>query len=374
MKIGIMAFGCDHGRSGFGSYLTSFISNLPRQPGLSFEVFGPELDRYTYTNDNPSVTYFGVNIPDSKSSERLWVTTSCGSLCKKRRYDGVIFPLGIRLLPLKFDVPSVVVVQDVLSDLIRFSKDKYYKISSLLLKKAGGIIAATDFIKKDMVDNLKIDGDSVSVVYSGLDRNRFYPRPKNNESTILIQPFSIRRPYIIYASRIEHPRKHHVELIRGFEIFKERTGLPHRLVLAGSDGENAEMVHRSVIKSAVSQDIFLTGFFPPQNLPELYAGADACIFPSSCEGVGLPVLETMACGIPVACSNAGSLPEITGKNALLFNSENPEEIASAIEQLVRNSSLREELISNAVQWAGRFSWEENVNKTVGILRNLVEKS
>ena len=269
---------------------------------------------------------------------------------------------------------SVVIVQDVLSDLINFSKDRYYKISSLLLKKAGGIIAATDFIKNDMIDNLKIDGNSVSVVYSGLDRSRFYPRPKNNESTILIQPFSIRRPYIIYASRIEHPRKHHVELIRGFEIFKERTGLPHRLVLAGSDGENAEMVHRSVIKSSVSQDIFLTGFFPPQNLPELYAGADACIFPSSCEGVGLPVLETMACGIPVACSNAGSLPEITGENALLFNSENPEEIASAIEQLVRNSYLREDLISNAVQWARQFSWEENVNKTIGILRNLIEKN
>ena len=102
----------------------------------------------------------------------------------------------------------------------------------------------------------------------------------NDEDRVLIQPFAIQRPYIIYASRITHEQKCHVELIKAFALFKKQTGSPHRLVIAGSDGNNSEAVHNAVIQSGFSSDILLTGYFPHESLPQLYSSADLCVFPS----------------------------------------------------------------------------------------------
>jgi len=373
LKIGINTFGCDHGRSGIGSYVLSLVRNLP-DSGDSIELFGPELDRYTYSSGLDSVSYMGVPVADSLLSERLWHFTGFNSFVRKQKYEAVLFPAGVKLLPLKFEVPSVVVVQDILSSVYKNSDEG--PVASLLkmqLKKAHRIIAASRFIRDDLV-NLHIPESRITVIHNGIDTSLFHARPLTSNEAVLIHPFSIRRPYIIYASRVAYPSKCHVELIQAFTLFKKKTGLPHRLVLAGADGVNAEVVHREVIKSPYSSDILLTGYFPHQNLPELYSAADACIFPSAAEGVGIPVLEAMACGIPVACARSGALPEIAGDCALYFDQNNPEEISSAIERLVRmpsgeNESARNDLVSRAAEWVSSFNWKKSTEETMACLQS-----
>ena len=105
-------------------------------------------------------------------------------------------------------------------------------------------------------------------------------------------------------------------------MFKEKTGLPHRLVLAGEEGAYAEEVQKAAFDSSAATEIFMTGYFPREGFPELYRNSEMCVFPSVNEGVGLPVLEAMATGIPVACAKAGALPEIAGNNVLFFVSDN----------------------------------------------------
>ncbi len=381
MKIGIDTFGCDHGKSGIGSYILSLVRNLP-ETGLSpesvIDLFGPELDRYTYSSGVDSVTYTGVSVTDSLLAERLWHLTGFSSFLKKQKYDAVLFPAGVKLLPLKFDTPAVVVVQDFLSDTYKNSDDDLFTgLLKRQLKKVHRIIAASRFIRDDLV-NLHISESRITVIHNGIDTNLFYPRPVTNNEAVLIQPFSIRRPYIIYASRVAYPSKCHVELIRAFTIFKQRTNSPHRLVLAGADGVNAEVVHREVIKSPFSSDILLTGYFPHQNLPELYSASDACIFPSATEGVGIPVLEAMACGIPVACARAGALPEMAGDCALYFDQANPEEIADAMGRLVRtpsgeNEILRNDLIARGIEWVAGFNWKNSVRETLECIRSVINK-
>lgn len=374
MKIGIDTFGCDHGRSGIGSYILSLVRNLPKS-GVPVDLFGPELDRYTYTSGQEGVTYTGVSVSDSLLAERFWHVVSLSGFARRQKYTSMLFPSGVKLLPLKFAVPSVVVIQDILSDVYRNSDDGI--VNSFLksqLKRVTRIIAASSFIRDDLV-KMKIPESHITVIPNGIDTKLFYPRTTANNEAVLIHPFSIRRPYIIYASRVTYPLKHHVELIQGFEIFKKKTGAPHRLVLAGADGLNAEMVHREVLKSSVSSDILLTGYFPHQNLPELYSAADACIFPSSTEGVGLPVLEAMACGIPVACAAAGALPEMAGDCALYFDHNSPEEIAGAIGKLIRdpvgaNDSLRKELVTLGFEWIKRFSWKKSAQETLDCIASI----
>jgi glycosyltransferase involved in cell wall biosynthesis len=374
LKIGIDTFGCEHGRSGIGSYILSLVRNLPESENL-IDLFGPELDRYTYSSGVDAISYTGVSVADSLLAERFWHLAAFNSFARKQKYDAVLFPSGAKLLPLKFEVPSVVVVQDILSDVYKNSDDM--AITGLLkmqLRKAQRIIASSRFVRDDLM-NLHIPESRITVVHNGIDTSLFYPHPTVNNEAVLIHPFSIRRPYIIYASRVAYPSKCHVELVKAFAIFKKKTGAPHRLVLAGADGVNAEIVHREIIKSPVSSDILLTGYFPHQNLPELYSAADACIFPSAVEGVGLPVLEAMACGIPVACARAGALPEMAGDNVLYFDQNSPEEIAGAIERLVRtpageNEALRNDLVNRSLEWVKGFDWKKSAQETIACMGGL----
>ena len=376
MKIGINTFGCDHGRSGIGSYVLSLVHNLPAE-GPSVELFGPELDRYTYTSGVEEVSFTGVSVADSLLAERTWHLAGFSSFARRQKYNAVLFPAGVKLLPFKFEVPSVVVVQDILSNTYSNSDDGIFiRLLKMQLKKADRIIASSRFIRDDLL-NLRIPESRIQVIHNGIDTNLFYPRPLSSTEAVLIHPFSIRRPYIIYASRVAYPSKCHVELVRAFNIFKKKTGAPHRLVLAGADGINAEVVHREVIRSPFSSDILLTGYFPHQNLPELYSAADACVFPSAAEGVGIPVLEAMACGIPVACARAGALPEMAGDCALYFDQNNPEEIASSIERIIRtpsgeNESLRNDLISRGLEWASGFSWKSSASDVLACLSSVMK--
>ena len=104
-------------------------------------------------------------------------------------------------------------------------------------------------------------------------------------------------------------------------------------------------------------------------MPELYSCADACIFPSVVEGVGLPIIEAMATGIPVACAKAGALQEFAKDGALFFNPNNIEEFSEAIERILTDEKLRESLVEFGYNWTKHFSWEKTLQKTADLLKN-----
>ena len=368
VKIGINAFGCDHGRSGFGAYLKSFVKSIDDPGRATIEVFGPEIDRYTYASD--VVQYAGVQVADSASAEKRWHALSFAAFAKKRGYDAVLFPAGAAFLPVASDVPAVVVIQSVFAEKKGDGAPLMSMLTRQQLKRTARIIATSNFVRDNLV-SLSIPETLISVVYNGIDFDLFCPRDVGDSGSVLIHPFSIRRPYIIYASRISYPAKCHVQLIQGFSSFKEKTNAPHRLVLAGADGPGADEVHKAVFASPYSSDILLTGHFPQESLPELYSAADACVFPSKTEGVGFPVLEAFACGIPVACANCGALPEIAQDAAVFFNPDEPAEIAAAIERIVRlsscaNEDFRNELVKKAEERVAKYTWERCAIETLQI--------
>lgn len=375
MKVGIDTFGCDNGRSGLGAYLMSLVPAFPLDSGIQFELFGSEIDRYTYNGDK-SFNFTSVNIPDSLALERLWHAFKVNSFGKKRNYDAILYPAGSRILPVNFKIKGVAVINDIVSNLFEKTDDSWYrKHIRKGLSKVDCIIAASEYIRKDLEES-GISCPNIQVIHNGIDHSLFYPGSSivtTGNSAVDIKPFAIKKPYLIYASRIVDDRKKHVELIRAFTMFKEKTHLPHRLVLAGSEGEYGSIVHKEAGASSASSDIFITGYFPHDHFPELYHNADACIFPSVTEGVGLSVMESMACGLPVACSSSGALREIAGDNALYFNSDNIEEFAAAIERVVTDSELRTRLSDGGIACVKKFSWQQTAEKTVALLKTICEK-
>jgi glycosyltransferase involved in cell wall biosynthesis len=367
MKVGIDTFGCDHGRSGIGSYLHSFAANLPQLPDIEFELFGSEIDRYTY-NSVREIPFRAVAVPDSLGAERVWHYFKLGKFASQSGYDVILYPAIERVLPLSFRTPGIAVVNSIVSNTLRENRDWALRMQiSKGLSKAQTVIAASQYIRKDLV-RYGVKPEKIEVVHNGIDHRLFFPQMQIDAENVNIKPFAIKRPYFIYGSRLSGPDKKHVELIKAFTLFKERTHLPHRLVLAGAEGASSADVHKAAFQSSAASDIFLTGFFPHESFPQLYAGADACVFPSVNEGVGLPVLEAMATGIPVACSKEGALPEMGGQACMYFDSDNIEEVASVMEKLVTDSALREKMIKDGIEWTKRFDWSNTVSMTIDVMK------
>ena len=214
------------------------------------------------------------------------------------------------------------------------------------------------------------DEKKIFVVYNGIDHKMFFPSLDTDSEFVEIKPFAIKKPYFIYGSRLSGKEKKHIELIKAFNLFKKNTGYPHRLVLAGNDGDYSEEIKQAAYNSEYSSDIFITGYFPFESFAKLYTGSSACIFPSENEGVGLPILESMACGIPVLCSSKGALKEAGGDAPIYFDSNNIEEIAANMQLIVDNKEVYQNKVDAGLNRANKFNWKSTVDETFKLIEKL----
>ena len=367
MRFGVDTFGSDHGRSGVGTYLSSIMPHLLKAEDTEWMLYGSELDRYTFS-EGFEVEYNSIDLPQVVSAERIWHYFSEQKFIADKNCAAILYPAATRVAPLFSKVPGVFVVNDIAS--IQFSEqmDAVSKfIIKYCLKHADAIIVPSAYIRDDLVRQ-GVKKEKINIIYNGINHSEFYQRDMIDNDVVNIKPFAIKRPYIIYASSMRSSEKKHIELIHAFEAFKKRTNLPHKLVLSGSDGSATESIHQTIMHSEQASDILMTGYFPHEGLPELYAAADAFIFPSACDGVGLPVLEAMATGIPVTCASRCALPEMTGNNALFFDPDNIDEMSMCIEKVLTDTALREKLIASGLEWSKKFTWENTAAKTLELLK------
>jgi len=370
MKIGIDTFACDSGKSAIGAYLMNILKRIPPS-GEYFELFGWDYDRFVYSEAAPNMEFVSRCSVRGRVANFLWHMGKYPQFAQSRSWDACFFPAAHRRLPVKSPCRTVGVVHDMTPWWERKNHKQIKAFVRMLLPSAlrrlDRIIAVSSWVKQELMDITGIKENRIEVVPNGIDTQAFFPRPRGEESVVLIQPFSFRRPYVLYVSRLEHPLKNHVKLIEAFGIFKERTKYPHRLVLAGGDNRGADKVKAAAVASPYKNDIFLTGHFPTTSLPELYAGADIVVIPSMYEGFGMGVLEAMASGVPVACARAGSLPETAEHAALYFDPANAEDIADRMVTLTVNRDISRECRRLGLERAKDFSWDTCANRTLQII-------
>jgi len=163
--------------------------------------------------------------------------------------------------------------------------------------------------------------------------------------------------FVLFVGHLE-PRKNLARLVEAFSILKSKTKLPHKLVILGRESWGYEPVFEAVERHNECSDIVFTGYVDEDDLPLVYNLADALAFPSLYEGFGLPLLEAMACGVPVVTSKVSSLPEVAGKAAILVDPYNVEEIADGLAAVLEDEALRQALINKGLDRAKKFRWEE----------------
>jgi glycosyltransferase involved in cell wall biosynthesis len=372
MKIGIDTFACDGGKSGVGTYLTHLLKRIPPS-GAFFELFGWDYDRFAYSEVAPNLEFIPRCFVNGQTANALWHLYRYPDFARRRSYDACFFPAAHKRPPYKSPCPTIGVVHDMaaywggprtrehLGAVLRM-------VLPNSLRQLDRLIAVSEWVKQELIERARVKESRIEVVPNGIDHSSFYPRSQNEESEVLIQPFSFRRPYVLCVSRIDHPVKNHIRLIEAFGIFKEQTKYPHRLVLTGGDSNNAAKVKTAAAASPWRGDIFFTGHFPLKSLPELYSGADFVVIPSMYEGFGMGALEAMASGVPAICARAASLPETAEQAALYFDPCDSEDMAGQMVTLATNRDIYQKCRRLGLERAQAFSWDACVERTLQIIQ------
>ncbi|MCS7050659.1 MAG: glycosyltransferase family 4 protein, partial [Thermomicrobium sp.] len=199
------------------------------------------------------------------------------------------------------------------------------------------------------------------VIPHGVD-DQFFPRPAAEREAVR-RRYGLHRPFVLHVGTIQ-PRKNVLRVVRAFEMLASKD--PElELVLAGKRGWLAAPIEEAIATSPFRSRIHWLGHVDDRDLPALYSAAAVFVFPSLYEGFGLPVLEAMACGVPVVTSRRGSLAEIAGP-ALVCDPLDVADIARAIET-ARLPAARETLIAAGRTHAARFTWTYTAQQTLAVL-------
>jgi len=279
--------------------------------------------------------------------------------------------------PLFYRRPMVITVHDLI--LQRFSTAKntlfgrlkyffknigYKIIIRLVLARAKKIIAVSRFVKNDIIKSFSIKPDKISVIYEGA------PGVINNQQStinnqIILERYVIRKPYLLYVGNA-YPHKNLLRLTEAFKILRQVGHPGLQLVLVGGEDyfykklkqENCD--ERGV---CFGGGVIFTGFVSDEELAALYQNSEMYVFPSLCEGFGLPPLEAMAYGVPVVSSSATCLPEILGPAAHYFDGEKATDMAAKISEVLTDEVLRQKLITAGFEQIKKYSWRQMSEET-----------
>jgi len=234
------------------------------------------------------------------------------------------------------------------------------------LRAADAVIAVSECTKRDAIRFYGIPEEKITVIYEGVNP-RF--RPASPETIAAVRArYNLPEHFILYVGTIE-PRKNLTALLEAFHYLLATHDL--RLVIVGKKGWLYEGFFRRLRELGLEDRVIFTGYVPDEDLPAIYSAADLFVFPSLYEGFGLPVLEAMACGVPVICSNTSSLPEVAGDAALLVDPADVWALAGAMEQALTDEHLRSELMAKGLERARWFTWEKAAAKTLEVYRGVL---
>ena len=366
--VSVLAY--DNGKSGIADYINNVVKYLSLNHHLDLLIY--EKDSYIFPHKNDNINLLKVSDKFSKPAVsmayHLFVLPFNLPL---HDYDFVFLPAGNRRLFSYYPKKTIVTFHDLSQFHIENKYDSFRmhyikKVIPFFLKKAQIIMAISESTKKDLVKYYGIAQDKIEVNYNGYDPTKL---EVNLTEEQLVNKFNITDEYFLYISRIEHPGKNHLNLIKAYELLPENIKKVYQLVFAGSEWNGAEEVMAYAEQSPDKDRIIFLGFVQDQDLGALYKFASLYAFPSFYEGFGIPLLEAMYSEIPVVCSNVSSLPEVGGDAVITFDPACPENISGVIKYVIDNPELQEKMIKSGKEQVKKFSWEKHCEQIIKLIEN-----
>lgn len=352
---------------GIGSYIRNLLEAVGRSPASEayrFRVYVPARDREAA----PALpAHFEIVSEDSPGYSVAELTGFAWRLMRDR-LD--LFHATHYVIPPLYRTRAVVTIHDIIHVLYpQFLPNRaallYARVMiGRAMRRADRIITVSYNSKRDLVDYFGISPARIDVIYNGVAA-RFREDVSAAERERVAAKYGLSRPYLLFLGG-EKPHKNVRNVLRAFAEARRERALPHALVLAGPMPANVSRVEALIAGLDLTSRVFRLGIVPDEDLPGLFAGSDAFLYPTLYEGFGLPVVEAMACGVPVLTSSNSALQEIAGGYADLVDPLDVQAIARGIAELATNPTRRAELVELGKRRAADFSWDRAAAQTLKV--------
>ncbi len=274
-------------------------------------------------------------------------------------------------IPTRLDIPTVNVIHDLnflhhpefVPPVVRRYYDRFFP---KFARNATRLATVSQFSCDDIHQSYQVPTERIDVVYNGA--NQAYRPYTEEEQSAVKQHYTDGKDYFLFVGLI-HKRKNLANIFRAFELFKERTGSPMKLVVVGDKKWWAGEIEDTYLAMHYREDVVMLGRQQIDTLSALTAAATAMVYASLFEGFGQPIVDAFNAHTAVITSDVSSMPEIAGGAALLVNPYSVEEIAHALEQLCLDENLRNTLIEKGIARKGIYTWDH----TAELLWQTVEK-
>ncbi len=380
--IGIDATAALTQGGGIGRYTRELVQALVVEaPGNRYTLFSARPPATLPVPDSLPVAPHVSHRPaplDERWLYRLWhrariplpVQLFTGPLDLFHSPDFVLPPVGGR-------IPTLLTVHDL--SFIRYPATFPAQLVAYLnrvvprsVARADHILADSEATRRDLAALWNVPGDKVTVLYSGVNA-RFRPvTPPAALAAVRARYGLGERPYVLAVGTVQ-PRKNYALLVRAFRAVAATQ--PHTLVIVGGRGWLTEGLEAEIARQGLSERVMMPGFVEDADLPALYSAADLFVFPSLYEGFGLPLLEAMACGVPVISSDASSLPEVAATGgepaALLLPPGDEAAWSAAMLRLLTDTAARQRLLAAGAGQAARFTWRAAARQLAGLYDRLL---
>ena len=352
---------------GIGSYIRNLLESVGKRPE-SFEYRFRVYVRKADLEDLPDLpAHFEVAHDESPGYSLAELTRFAWKLFRDR-LD--LFHATHYVLPPLYKTRAVVTIHDIIHLLYpQFlpSRAAHFYARAMIrraLKRADRIITVSYNTKRDLADYFGIPGSRTEVIYNGVS-GRFRPDIPEAERRRAAGKYGLASPYLLFLGG-EKPHKNVQNVVRAFGEARRKHGLPHSLVLAGPLPHNPARLDALVAALELTGSVARPGIVEEEDLPGLYAGASAFLYPTLYEGFGLPVVEAMACGTPVLTSSTSALQEIAGGYAYLVDPMDVDAIATGIALLATDEKVRSDFIELGKKRALDFSWDKAAERTLEV--------
>jgi glycosyltransferase involved in cell wall biosynthesis len=379
MNIGLNAIGFVPGRmGGVESYFRNLLFNLQRVDksdnfiilcnriyAKEFNFFNPPFRLESYNYSQPSLPWLLRG-----GLKNIMGFDPLAPRINRLHLDVVHHPFTV-LDPMHLKAPSVLTFWDMQQEFFPeyftswqlYIRGKTYKKSAELAKR---IIVSSIFTKNCLVEYYGIDGNKIDVIYIGYGQN--YKEISDVSILDLVKnKFSLDAPFLFYPAAA-WPHKNHRNLLSAFKILLGVQGFEGKLVLTGVPVAGTADLSSTIRRLGLQEHVRSLGYVPSEELPALYNLARMMVFPSLFEGFGIPIIEAMACGCPVACSNTTSLPEIVRDHGILFDPNSPPDMAEKIWAAWNDETLLENFRNKGMERVREFDWATAAEKTVAVYR------
>jgi len=318
-------------------------------------------------NSNAAVSMCRVKATSFSLSQQWQIAQTLQQLSKNQ--GRLVYHSPYYLMPYWPGAPTVLTIHDLipilLPDTVSLRARLFFRLTHrLALRSADRIIAVSEATKRDLINVLGVEETRITAIPHGVE-SRFHPQSQTEIERVRTA-YELPEEFVLYLG-INKPHKNLVNLIHAYALLP--ASVPS-LVIAGVWDNRYPDAKEQVERLGLTGRVDFLGPVNEMDLPGLYAAATVFVFPSRYEGFGFPVLEAMACGVPVITSNGSSLPELVGNAVLQVDPRDIEQIALALDTMLTAPILRGSLREAGLARAREFSWERCASETLAVYRTV----